>query len=288
MATQRSYVQQIRVQDPTRCYGPEAPRRGSQGCDFTLDVSWIVDLLDRLREKLGLVSGYIQKARGIAQKILGKMGGLLDALYKIPGVGSFARDKIERIVNWLFTAADLIVRGLDKLAELAQQALAPWEVRSAGRAIVDQLVPKCESFAAEFAPGNLKSRSTWTGDAATSFLDAYEGQGRAATEMAEAAKRFGQAVKRMGDEGVQTTKDLALDLAEHAAKIIRQGVRLLQVPVGTVTAAISIVDLIRNIVALIQAWQRHMRDIARQTAEMASATATVVTGREWPKAVKAG
>ncbi len=113
MATQRSYVQRFPVKDPSGCYSPDIPRRGSQGCDFTLDVSWIVDLLDRLQEKLGRVSDYIQKAKRIAQKILGKMGGLLDVLYKIPGVGSFAKDKIERIVNWLFSAADLIVRGLN-------------------------------------------------------------------------------------------------------------------------------------------------------------------------------
>lgn len=288
MATQRSYVQRFPVKDPSGCYSPDIPRRGSQGCDFTLDVSWIVDLLDRLQEKLGRVSDYIQKAKGIAQKILDKMGGFLDVLYKIPGVGSFAKDKIERIVNWLFSAADLIVRGLNKLAELAQQALAPWEVRSAGRSIVNQLVPKCESFAAEFEPGNLKSSSTWTGDAATSFLDAYARQGKAAQDTAQAAALFGQAVKRMGDDGVQTTKDLALDLAEHAAKIISQGVRLLSVPVGTVTAAIRIIDLVRNVVALIQAWQRHMRDVARQTADMAAATASVVAGGEWPKAVTTG
>ena len=44
----------------------------------------------------------------------------------------------------------------------------------------------------------------------------------------------------------------------------------------------------RNVVALIQAWQRHMRDVARQTADMAAATASVVAGGEWPKAVTTG
>lgn len=260
-----------------------APATG--GCAFTLDVQWILDIVDRVQKVAGDINRTVQNVLGVAQKCLEALSGILDWFCWIPGVGKFAKSVVEHACNVIKNTVSFITRAIQTSLEVFKHVLAPWEVRSAGKSIADELAPKCQEFALRYEKGRFKSVETWTGEAADSFFSSIAAQQEAAKSTADGAKAFGDAVHEMGAKGVEITVTFVTQYITAAVGIITAALEMAAVPVGTAIGAAQIIGLIGAIIAYVMVWVNAMLGMISSMSTMSNAAHQAVPGGAWPVAV---
>lgn len=254
-----------------------------EACSFQLDVQWILDIIDNVKKMIEKVKNFCHTVLDKAERILDKLSGILSWFCWMPA-GKFAKTVVDNACRVLRRAVDTIATIYDRVYEAMKHVLAPWEVRSAGEQLRDQVAPKCADFAMALHPGNLKSAGvTWTGPAAEKFSATMDRQYNHANEVAEAAKSFGEAVQKIGADGVTTTVTFVTSLVTAIAGIIIAIVEMAAVPVGTAIGAAQIMGLVAAILTYIMVYVKAMMGIINQVSEMNNA-ASSVTGAQWPQA----
>lgn len=252
-------------------------------CSFQLDVQWILDIIDTVQRLIEKVRNFCHQVLDKAEKILDKLSGILSWFCWMPA-GKFAKTVVDNACKVLRRAVDTIATIYDRIYEAMKHVLAPWEVRSAGEQLRDQLAPKCADFAMTLHPGNLKSAGvTWTGPAAEKFTATMDRQYNHANDVAEAAKAFGEAVQKIGAEGVKTTVTFVTSLVTAIGGIIAGIIELAAVPVGTAIGAAQILGLVGAIFGYIMVYVNAMMGIIQQVSDMKNA-ASSVPGAQWPQA----
>lgn len=255
-----------------------------EACAFQLDVQWILDIVDNVQKMIEKVKNFCHTVLDKAEKILDKLSGILSWFCWMPA-GKFAKTVVDNACGVLRRAVDTIATIYDRTYEAMKHVLAPWEVRSAGEQLRDQLAPKCADFAMALHPGNLKSAGvSWTGPAAEKFSATMDRQHTHATDVADAAKEFGEAVQKIGADGVTTTVTFITSLVTAIAGIIIAVIELAAVPVGTAIGAAQIFGLVAAILTYIMVYVSAMMGIISQVSEMNNA-ASSVTGAQWPQAI---
>lgn len=252
-------------------------------CAFQLDVQWILDIIDNVQKMIEKVKTFCHSVLDKAAKILDKLSGILSWFCWMPA-GKFAKTVVDNACQVLRRAVDTIATIYDRTYEAMKHVLAPWEVRSAGEQLRDQVAPKCADFAMALHPGNLKSAGvTWTGPAAEKFTATMDRQYNHANDVAEGAKAFGEAVQKIGADGVTTTVTFVTSLVTAIAGIIIAIIEMAAVPVGTAIGAAQILGLVAAILTYIMVYVSAMMGIINQVSEMNNA-ASAVTGAPWPQA----
>lgn len=259
-----------------------APSGGA--CAFTLDVQWILDAVDRVQQVVKRIGDTVRKVVAIAQKILNALSGIADLFCWIPGVGKFLKKVIAAACKVIDNTVAFITRAINASLEVFKHVLAPWEVRSAGKSIADELAPKCQTFALQYQRGHFKSVETWTGSAADAFFAAIKVQEEAADSTAKGAKQFGDAVHAMGAKGVEITITFIVDYIKTAVAIIVAALEMAAVPAGTAIGAAQIIGLITKIIAYVMVWVNAMLGMISSMVIMENAAHQAVPGGTWPPA----
>lgn len=255
------------------------------GCAFTLDVQWILDAIDKIKSFVGRIEEVMRAVVNTASRFLASLSGIAGLFCWIPGIGKFLKKAIEQAARIIDKTAQIVSQGIQKQLEIMKHLLAPWEVRSAGRSIADELAPKCDAFAQQYQSGHLKSVQTWTGAAAGAFFGAIDSQHKAAVTTAEGAKKFGDAVHELGAKGVETTVNFITQYVTAAIGIIQAALTMAAIPVGTAIGAAEIVGLVSAILAFIMVWVNAMLSMISSMSAMENAAHQAVPGGQWPKAV---
>lgn len=251
-------------------------------CAFQLDVQWIIDIIDRIQSLVKKVARVADNVLAKAEKILRKLSGILSWFCWLP-LGKFAKTVVEHACKLIRMAVRVMSRIYDRILEAMKHVLAPWEVRSAGEQIRDDLAPKCADFAQMVHAGNLKSTTSWTGKAAELFQISMERQYTTANDVATGAKEFGTTVQEIGANGVSTTVTFVTSLITAIAGIIAGALEMAAVPVGTPIGAAQIMGLVAAIFTYIMVYVTAMLDIIKQSSALNQA-ASKVQGGQWPKA----
>lgn len=251
-------------------------------CAFRLDVQWILDIVDKIQTIITKVETVARNVLAKAQKVLDKLGGILSWFCWMPG-GKFAKDFVERMCWLIDKAVAAISRIYGAVLEAMKHVLAPWEVRSAGEQIRDDLAPKYADFSQMLHPGNLRSASSWTGSAAEAFRSSLQRQFDTSQEVAGAAKAFGAKVQEIGADGVKTTVTFTTGLVTAIGGIIASALSMAAIPVGTAVGAGAVIGLVAKVFALIMVYVTAMMQIIRQSSELGNA-ASSVPGGQWPVA----
>lgn len=254
-------------------------------CAFTLDVQWIIDAIERVQSLIGRVKDLANSALDAADRILRKLSGILDWFCWMPA-GKFAKAVVDNACRVLKGAINTIATIYDRVYEAMKHVLAPWEVRSAGQQIRDQLAPKCEEFARALDVGHLKSVRTWTGSAADLFRSSIERQSDTARSVAEDARGFGEDVHQIGADGVSTTVTFIASLIGAIIGLITAIIGMVGVPIGTVAGAAAAIGLVGAIITFIMVFVTAMMAINRQVSDLKGARGRV-SGGEWPTATVA-
>lgn len=262
--------------------GAGAPVTAIAPCAFTLDVQWILDIVDKVQSIISKVEQVARNVLATAQKILDKLSGILTWFCWMP-MGKFAKDFVRRMC-WLIDKAIAAMSTIYRsVLEVMKHVLAPWEVRSAGEQIRDQLAPKCADFAQMLHPGNLKGAGSWTGSSAEAFRSALMRQFDTAQDLGDAAKAFGESVQTIGADGVKTTVTFVTKLIVAILGIITAAVAMAAVPVGTAGGAAAVMKLVAAVLAYITVYVTAMMGIIRQSSQLGNA-ASSVPGGQWPSA----
>ncbi|NHB84490.1 hypothetical protein G7085_07390 [Tessaracoccus sp. HDW20] len=262
-----------------------SPALATGGCAFTLDVQWILDIVDRVKKTVERISQVVNQVLDVARRFLKALSGILDWFCWVPGLGKFAKSFVERACRIIQSTVNVINRGIQGTLEVFKHVLAPWEVRSAGKSIVDQLVPKCEAFALQYELGRLRSAGSWSGEASSSFFSSLTAQQDAAARVADGARKFGEAVHEMGAKGVETTVNFVTQYITAAVGVIISVLEMAAVPVGTALGAAQIVGLIAAIISYVMVWINAMASMISSMNTMSNAANQAVPGGAWPKAV---
>lgn len=265
------------------CVG--VPQGRITACAFQLDVQWIIDAIERTQEMLKKVRDVVSKVLQVAQQILDKVAGILEWFCWIGGVKT-AVEAVKKACALIDKAVGVIATIYDKIYEAMKHVLAPWEVRSAGEQIRDDLAPKCEDFATMLEDSNFKSKGSWTGDAAESFRASIARQQEAANQAATDAKDFGTKVQEIGAKGVETTITFVTELILAIIGIIQAVITMAAVPAGTAIGAAEIFGLVGAIITFVTVFITAMTQIIQQSSELGNAGSSVNGGR-WP-AITAG
>lgn len=251
-------------------------------CAFQLDVQWIIDIIDRVQSLVKKVAKVADGTLRTAERILSKLSGILSWFCWMP-LGKFAKTVVEHAAKLMRRAVATMAKIYDRVLEAMKHVLAPWEVRSAGEQIRDQLAPKCADFAEMVHAGNLKSTTTWTGKAAELFQHSLDRQFTTANDVATGAKEFGTTVQQIGADGVTATVTFVTSLVTAIAGIIAAALEMAAVPVGTPIGAAQIFGLVAAIFTYIMVYVKAMLAIIQQSNELNQA-ASKVQGGQWPKA----
>ena len=264
-------------------FSPPVGRTG--GCAFTLDVQWILDVVDRVKQVVERIGRTVQQVVRIAQKILGALGGIADLFCWMPGIGKVLKSAVEHACKIIDRTVGFITKGINTSLEVFKHVLAPWEVRSAGKSIADELAPKCQTFALQYQRGHFKSAETWTGDASDAFFASIKVQEEAADSTAKGAKAFGDAVHEMGAKGVDVTVTFVTQYITTAIGVIVAALEMAAVPVGTAIGAAQVIGLITKIIAYVMTWINAMIGLITSMVTMENAAHQAVPGGTWPPAV---
>ena len=264
-----------------------APTYSTSGCAFTLDVQWILDVVDRVKQCLERIGSVGRQVLAVAQRFLDALSAISDVFCWIPGVGKFAKSVVEAACAMIERTVDALSRGIQSSLEAFKHVLAPWEVRSAGSSIVNHLAPRCQDLALQYQPGQFASSASWTGAAADAFFSALAHQKEAAEGAAEGAQRFGEAVEQMGAKGVDITVSFVTQYLSAAIGIITAATEMAVVPVGTAVGAAQVVALIGSIITYVMVWITAMLTMISSMSEMSSIAREAVPGGSWPVAVLA-
>lgn len=254
-------------------------------CAFTLDVQWILDAVQRVQDLLGRVRDICNTALNTARKILNKLSGILSWFCWMPA-GKFAKKVVDAACRAIQNTVDNVTRIHQRVLEVMKHTLAPWEVRSAGRSIRDDLAPKCEQFAAMVDRQHLKSLRSWDGPASQAFFTTIDRQGDAARNVAEDARGFGESVHQIGADGVSTTVTFVSSLVAAIIGLITAIIGMIGVPVGTVAGAAAAIGLVGAILAFVMVFVTAMMAINRQVSDLSGAAGRV-SGGQWPQATLA-
>lgn len=254
-------------------------------CAFTLDVQWIIDAVERVQSLIGRVKDLANSALDAADRILRKLSGILSWFCWMPA-GKFAKSVVDNACRVLKAAINRIATIYDRVLESMKHVLAPWEVRSAGQQIRDQLAPKCEEFARALEVENLKSVRTWTGTASDLFRTSMERQADTARNVAEDARTFGEDVHKIGADGVTATVTFISSLIAAIIGLITAIIGMVGVPIGTVAGAAAAIGLVGAIITFIMVFVTVMMAINGQVSELKGAAGRV-SGGEWPSATVA-
>jgi len=72
-----------------------SPALATAGCAFTLDVQWILDIVDRVKKTVERISQVVNKVLDVARRFLKALSGILDWFCWVPGLGKFAKSFVE-------------------------------------------------------------------------------------------------------------------------------------------------------------------------------------------------
>lgn len=254
----------------------------SQACSFELDVQWIIDIIDQVEE-------FLRTAGAVANEVFQVIGGLLEAIatvvdwfVNLTGIGKWAKDNIREACNAAGEAAERLSNLGADLVAFTANALAPWEIRSAGRQINAQIVPQAGDFTESLDPGNFASTQTWKGTSADRFLANLARQKEFADTLQTNTADFGGTVERMGDEGVEATITFVREFGEAAESLINAAISLYKMPVGTIGFAIEVYNLIESITAMVRIWMETMDAVMSQTNQLTSAANRAAPSGQWP------
>lgn len=262
--------------------------RGSAGrsiapCSFQLDVQWILDIVDKVQSIISKVETVAANVLGWAQKVLDSLGGILGAICSF-GPLKFAKDYVKAMCQLVIRAVSIIARIYNAVLEVSKHVLAPWEVRSAGEQIRDDLAPKCAEFSQMLHPGNLKSARSWSGASAEAFGGTLTTQHDTSRDVADAAREFGTTVQEIGADGVQTTITFVTKLVIAIGGIITAALAMAAIPVGTAVGASAVIGLVSAVFTYIMVYVTAMMGIIQQSSALGNA-ASNVPGGKWPTAV---
>lgn len=263
---------------------PLAPSSGGSiaPCAFTLDVQWILDAIEKVQSLVQRVKDFCNDALDHAERILRKLSGILSWFCWMPA-GRFAKTVVDHACRLIRGAINTIATIYDKVYEAMKGVLAPWQVRSAGRAIRDDLAPKCEEFASMVDQHKLSSVATWTGSAADLFGSSMDRQSDAARSAAEDAREFGESVESIGAEGVTTTVTFISSLVIALAGLATAIIGMVGVPIGTAAGAAAAIGLVGAIISFIMVFVSTMMSINSQISSLDGAAGRVSEGA-WPAA----
>lgn len=255
----------------------------SEACSFELDVQWILDIIDKASEFLRKVGEAVNKAFDIIGEVLSALSGIAEAFAWVPGIGKMMKDAIKSACDKAGDAAQFCHNLTADVLQFCKNALAPWEIRSAGRGINEQIVPQAQTFTEALAPGNFQSNASWNGSAAERFRGNVESQYDFATTLQQNTAEFGQVVEQMGEEGVKATIEFVKGFLKAAVSLIMALYKIWAVPVGTAVAAKDVISLVKAILQMIKVWVKAIAAIVSQTLKLRSAAEAAAPSNEWPK-----
>ena len=255
----------------------------AEACSFELDVQWIIDIIDKVSEFLRNVGQAVNKVFDLVGEVLSALSGIVDWFAWVPGVGKMAKDAIRTACDKAGDAAEFCYNLEADVLQFCKNALAPWEIRSAGRGINEQIVPQAQAFTEALGPGNFQSNTTWTGSAAERFRSNVDSQYEFATTLQQHTAEFGQVVEQMGEEGVKATIDFVKGFIKAAIALIKAIYKIWAVPVGTAVAAKDVIALVKAILQMIKVWVKAIAAIVSQTMKLRSAADAAAPTNEWPK-----
>lgn len=250
-------------------------------CAFQLDVQWILDMVDRIKEIITKVEQVATNVLQWAHKVLDTISGFWGSV--LFGGIPFAKDFVIAMCKLVEKAVSFIAKIYNGVLEVSKHVLAPWEVRSAGEQIRDDLAPKCAEFSQMLHPGNLKSASSWTGASSEAFRNSLTTQFDTSKDVADAAKEFGSTVQEIGADGVKTTISFCTKLVTAIGGIITAATAMAAIPVGTAVGAATVMGLVSAVIAYIMVYVNAMMEIIQQSSALGNAASTV-PGGQWPTA----
>ncbi|MGV8845185.1 hypothetical protein [Tessaracoccus sp.] len=251
-------------------------------CAFQLDVQWILDIVDKIQSIITKVQQVASNVLGRARDVLNSLNGILSWFCWI-GAVKFAKNFVERMCFLVEKAVSIIATIYKAVLEVSKHVLAPWEVRSAGEQIRDDLAPKCGDFSQMLHPGNLRSANSWTGSSAEAFRSSLQRQFDTSQDVAEAAAAFGGTVQQIGADGVKTTITFVTKLVVTIGGIITAALSMAAVPVGTAVGASAVIGLVGAVLSYVMVYVTAMMGIIQQSSELGNA-ASSIPGGQWPTA----
>ncbi len=248
-----------------------------QPCSFALDCEWARTIIDKLSKGLERIGKAVR--RGIEMF----SNGVEKFLKWFPDflIPAWAKRLIKKALDFLAKVVEKVYQLEAKVVATMKQLLGPWQIRSAGQNILDCLAPKTSEFADQLQKSQFVSTRTWQSDAATDFRHALDRQHDAAKGAAEATKKFGTAVKTLGDDAVKTTLSFIADYISSVVGIVVAAVGLPTV-VGTAPSAAAIIGLIGKIIAAIMVLVKTAISIASQASSFSTTASSAVPGGSWP------
>lgn len=251
-------------------------------CSFELDVQWIIDIVDKVDAALRRFGEMAEQALGVIGSVLDAISGILDFFVTFTGIGKFAKDHVKELCDLAGRAINFISNLQADVMQFCLNALAPWEIRSAGRQINEQIVPRSADLAESLKGHHLASNSSWTGDAAERFRSGVERQSSFADQLSSGTEEFGSVVEQMGDDAVQATIDFVSNFTKAAIALVSAIIKVAAVPVGTAVAAKDVIALVLSIIEMVKVWVEAVTAVISQTAQLRSAAQSAAPGGEWP------
>lgn len=253
-----------------------------QACSFELDVQWILDVIDKISEFLRNVGKAINTTFDIIGEVLAALSTIADWFAWVPGVGKMAKDAIKAACDIAGDAVEFCYNLEADLLQFCKNALAPWEIRSAGRQINSQIVPQAQHFTEALQPANFASNQTWKGIAADRFRNNVQKQHDYAVKLQEGTAKFGEVVEQMGDEGVKTTIEFVKNLIKAGIALFKAISKVWAVPVGTAVAAKDVIALVKAILEMIKVWADAIIAVVGQVTQLNSASQNAAPDNKWP------
>ena len=253
-----------------------------QACSFELDVQNILDIIDKIAGFLNNVTSGAKQAIEMIKKVLDAMSGIVGAIARFFGI-DYDKTVVASVCDGATAALDGISALVNAVSNFCKNATAPWQIRSAGRSINEQIVPQAQDFTESLGGQNFQSNSNWTGVAAERFRTNIQSQSEFATTLQENTSEFGQVVEQMGEEGVKTTVEFVKGFIKAAISLGKAIYKLWQVPVGTAIATKDIIALIKAIIEMVKVWVTAIRALLSQIQQLKAAAEAAAPSNEWPK-----
>lgn len=253
-----------------------------QACSFELDVQWILDIIDKISDFLRKVGEAVNIGFDIIGEVLSTLGTIADWFAWVPGIGKMAKDAIKSACDLAGDALETVFNIRAEIVQFCANALAPWEIRSAGRQINEQIVPQSQAFTDSLEPGKFSSNSTWKGKAAEKFRTNAQAQHSFATTLAQGTEDFGRTVEDMGEAGVKATLDFVKNFIKAAISLGKAIAKVWQVPVGTAVATKDVIQLVIAILNMVKVWVKAIMAIVKQVSEIKSAAEGAAPSSSWP------
>ncbi len=257
-----------------------------QACAFQLDVQWILDIIDQVSEFLRGLGKAVNTVFDAIGQVLEVLSTIADWFAWVPGIGEMAKSAIKSACDIAGDAAETVANIQAGVLQFCKNALAPWEIRSAGEQINEQIVPAATAFAQALDPSNLASNASWEGVAAERFRANAAKQHQYAQRLQEGTAEFGATVQEMGEAGVQATIDFVKGFFKAAVALYKAIAKLWAVPVGTAIAAADVIQLVMAIISMVKVWVEAIMAIRSQTGAIRDAAGSAAPTSQWPAIVR--